>query len=103
MTRTRQPPLYTATERPHRRRLPVRRRALLQPKQICIPLNTRDKVKVMKFSPTRAPGRCGKARQAFGRRYSTPLSTGIVDKRETTVGSLVYRAFLQAIATIRAN
>jgi hypothetical protein len=61
------------------------------------------KISVMKFSPIRAASRFGEPWQALARHPSTTLSTAIVDKRKTANGSLAYPAFLQIVATSRAN
>jgi len=63
----------------------------------------KKKTYVMKFSPIRAPGRFREPSEALARRSSTTLSTATVDKRKTTNGSLAYPAFLQIVATSRAN
>jgi hypothetical protein len=62
-----------------------------------------EKIRVMIFSPNRAPGRFCEPWQVLARRPSTTLSTTFVDKRKTTGGSLSYRAFLRVVATSRAN
>jgi hypothetical protein len=67
------------------------------------PVENKGNNQVMKFSPTRAAGRPDEPWTALARRPSTTLSTAFVDKRKTVRGSLVYVAFLQTIATTRAN
>jgi hypothetical protein len=57
----------------------------------------------MKFSPIRVACRFREPWEALARRPSTTLSTAIVDKRKTANGSLAYPAFLQIMATSRAN
>jgi hypothetical protein len=58
---------------------------------------------MMKFSPIRVVCRFREPWEALARRPSTTLSTAIVDKRKTANGSLAYPAFLQTMATSRAN
>jgi hypothetical protein len=98
-----QMPLCTAAKRADAHPSSVQGRFFLPPAWIRIYLNLHNKIEVMNFSPTRAPGRRRKPRAALARRSSTTLSTGIVDKHKTASASSAYRAFLHPTATTRTN